>query len=89
MQRDRAPGRDGRAVGDGRAGEGAAARRAGAQPQGLPRRRHHQGHARGVAKYTSWIYYTWQTAKNTGQCLSMSMTYTGRVTSIRPYRCNW
>lgn len=45
--------------------------------------------SRTVGKYTSWIYDTWQTAKNTGQCLSMSMTYTGQVTSIRPYRCNW
>lgn len=45
--------------------------------------------SRTVGRYTSWIYNTWQTAKNSGQCLSMSMTYTGQVTGIRAYTCNW
>jgi hypothetical protein len=42
-----------------------------------------------VGRYTSWIYNTWQHAKNTTQCLAMSMTWTGQVTNIYAYPCNW
>jgi hypothetical protein len=42
-----------------------------------------------VGRYTSWIYNTWQHAKNTNQCLAMSMTWTGQVTNIYAYPCNW
>lgn len=42
-----------------------------------------------VGRYTGWIYNTWQAAKRNNQCLSMSMTYTGQVTDIRAYSCNW
>lgn len=42
-----------------------------------------------VGRYTDWIYNTWQYAKNTNQCVEMSMTWTGQVTSIRAYGCNW
>jgi hypothetical protein len=42
-----------------------------------------------VGRYTSRIYNTWQHAKNTNQCLAMSMTWTGQVTKIYAYPCNW
>jgi hypothetical protein len=45
--------------------------------------------SRTVGRYTSWIYNTWQTVKNSGQCLAMSMTYTRQVTGIKAYPCNW
>jgi hypothetical protein len=42
-----------------------------------------------VGAYTSWIANTWNYAKNTGQCLTMKMTWTGQVIGVNAYSCNW
>jgi hypothetical protein len=42
-----------------------------------------------VNAYTGWIYNTWMYAKNTNQCLTMKMTWTGQVIGINAYGCNW
>ena len=42
-----------------------------------------------VSRYAGWISDTWQYARNTNQCLTMSVLWTGQVTGIRAYACNW
>lgn len=47
------------------------------------------GCKRTVGAYTSWIYNAWMHAKNTNQCLTMKMLWTGQVIGINAYGCNW
>ena len=42
-----------------------------------------------VGMYTNWISGTWMYAKNTNQCLTMKMLWTGQVIGVNAYACNW
>jgi hypothetical protein len=42
-----------------------------------------------VGRYAGWISGTWMYAKNTNQCLTMRMTWTGQVIGVDAYGCNW
>lgn len=42
-----------------------------------------------VGGYVNWIYGTWQYAKNNNMCLTFDQLWTGQITSIRAYGCNW
>jgi hypothetical protein len=42
-----------------------------------------------VNAYVGWVFNTWQYAKNNNMCLSMDQMWTGQITNIYAYRCNW
>lgn len=42
-----------------------------------------------VSRYVGWVSSEWRAAKAEGKCLTMRMTWTGWVTSVQRYACNW